>query len=407
MVTKALEGIRVIECGMWMAGPWASMMLGDLGAEVIKVEDPTLGDPSRGFTVLWGKQVGLGPGRTAVYEMANRNKKSMTLDLKKQASKEVIQRLISKSDIFIHNMAPGVAEQIGIGYDDLARQNPRLIYGAASTNGPKGPDADKRGMDPTAAARSGLMDAMAPPGHDPHYVGGFGDMMAGIMLCHGILAALAARDRSGVGQRVDASVIGSLVWLQNLVINVNYLGESPDIIRFDRSTITNPMAQIYRGSDDKWFYLNLLHPEIFWSRFCEAIEAPYLENDPQFDTGEKRALNIRALTSILEEIFAQKTCSEWLAVFRRYPDFQCEPVQQIQDLATDPQMLANDYIVEIDHPYIGSTIKTTGIPVSLSQTPATIDTVAPEHGQHTEEVLLDVCGYSWDEVAELKSNQVI
>ena len=312
MTSAALEGERVIDCGLWLAGPWASMMLGDLGAEVIKVEDPVHGDPSRGLDHIMGKPVGLVPGRSAVYEATNRNKKSITLDLKKPESREVMGRLVAKSDIFIQNMSPGVAERIGLEYDELAAINPRLIYGAASGNGTKGPDADKRIMDPVAAARSGLMDTLTPPGHAPHYVSGFGDMMTGVMPCNGLLAALAARDRTGLGQRVDTSVIGSLVWLQNMVINVYYMGQSPDIFRFSRSDSPNPMSQIYRCSDDKWIYLNLLiQPDLFWSSFCESIDAPHLEHDPKFDTTEKRRLNAPELTSILDEIFAQKTRAEW------------------------------------------------------------------------------------------------
>lgn len=407
MTSKALEGIRVIDCTLWLAGPWASMMLADLGAEVIKIEDPVHGDPSRGFAVMWGKDIGLGPGRTAVYEAANRNKKAITLDLMKPESKDVMKRLVAESDIFVQNMTPGCADNLGIGYDYLSTINPRLIYGTASNNGPKGPDANRRGMDPTAAARSGLMDTLTPPGHTPFYAGGFGDMMAGVMLSYGLLAALAARDRIGLGQRVDTSVIGSLVWLQNLIINVYYMGKSPDIIRFDRAAMPNPMHQIYLCKDDKWIYLNLLQPDVFWTRFCESIGTPELEHFPLFETTEKRAINARSLTSILDGIFAQKTSAEWLEIFHSYPDFQCEPIQRIQDLATDPQIVENDYIIDVEYPFLGKTLKAAGFPISLSQTPATIENVAPEHGQNTEEVLLDVCGYSWDEVAELKSKQVI
>ena len=400
-----LEGIRVIDCTIWQLGPWATMMLGDLGAEVIKIEDPVLGDPSRGLTMMWGHPMQLAPGRSILWEASNRNKKSMTLDLKKKEALGVVHRLVERSDIFVQNMAPGVADKLGIGYEALRQHNPKLIYGAASTNGPRGPDAAKPGMDPTAAARSGFMDAISLPGQSPQYVLGFGDLMAGVMLSHGLLAAVAARERLGVGQKVEASVLGSLVWLQNLILNMHLL-TGLGFPRFNRLGVGNPMSNLYQCSDGKWFYLNLLYPDRFWGDCCKALGIEEIEKDPRFDTTEKRALNNKALIAIFDRVFAAKTRSQWFEVFRGYPDFQYEAVQSIHDLPTDPQMIDNNYIVDVDHPVLGST-KMVGLPVLLSETPAAIRTLAPEHGEHTEEVLLQVCGYSWNEIAELKDKKVI
>ncbi|MFA4835189.1 MAG: CoA transferase [Dehalococcoidia bacterium] len=400
-----LEGVRVIDCTIWQMGPWATMMLGDLGAEVIKIEDPVLGDPSRGLTMMWGQSMQLSPGRSVLYECSNRNKKSMTLDLKKKDALEIVYRLVERSDIFVQNMAPGVADRLGVGYEVLRQHNPKLIYGSGSSNGPYGPDAAKPGMDPVVAARSGFIDALTPPGQTPQYVLGFGDLMAAVMLVQGILAALTARERLGVGQKVEASVLGSLVWLQNLIVNMHLL-TGHGFPRFDRFGVQNPMSNFYQCSDGKWLYLNLHQPDRFWSDCCKALGIEELEKDPRFDTTEKRVANSKEVISIFGKAFAARTRSEWLKVFRDYPNFQYEPVQSASDLPADPQIIENNYIVDVDHPVLGS-IKMVGLPVLLSQTPAAIKTVAPEHGQHTEEVLLEICGYSWDKIAELKNKKVI
>ncbi|MFQ5825790.1 MAG: CaiB/BaiF CoA transferase family protein [Dehalococcoidia bacterium] len=404
-MSTPLEGIRVVDWTILQQGPVAASMLGDLGAEVIKIEQRVTGDPARGFTNIMGLPATALAKRNFYFETNNRNKKGMTLDLKKERAREVVYRLVEKSDVFVQNFRKGVAERLGLGYETLSRYNPKLIYATASGYGPEGPESTRPSIDPAGLARAGMMEVLAPLGMPPQYPpGGLADQMGAVMLAYGVLAALVARERQGVGQRVDASHIASVMWLESMAVH-QYLITGKEAPKWNRQRSGNPLHNAYRCADGKWLFMGLLQPDRYWPQFCQALGISELEQDPPFATTENRRDHREELIAILDERFATRTSSEWFSHLSNFPDLIFEVVSGIPDLPHDPQVIANDYIVEVEHPTEGPT-KMLGVPVKFSQTPGRVGLV-PEFGQHTEEVLLDICGYSWEEIAELKEQEVI
>ncbi len=404
-MSMPLEGLRVVDLSRALQGPSATMMLGDLGAEVIKVEPRISGDPARGWIIVYGVSMLYGDGRNLVFDCLNRNKKSITLDLKKEEGRQVIYDLVKKSDIFVQNLRQGVVERRGLGYEVLKQHNPKLIYASASPYGPLGPDAAKPAMDPDVAARSGFMANVNTLGEPYTLVPGVCDQMGGVMLAYAIMAAVVARERLGVGQKVDSSLIASVAWLQTVMVHT-YLIAGHSYTRQSRFDVQSALSNSYQCADGKWFLLTLFQQDKLWPDFCKALGIEALEKDPRFDTAQTRNANTRELTTMCEKIFATKTLAEWFEIFKNYPDLQYEAIQSIGDLATDPQMLANNYIVDVPDPSLGS-VKLLNIPFGLSETPGSIRSVSPELGQHTEEVLTEICGFSWDKIAELKEKEVI
>ncbi|MEE8472045.1 MAG: CoA transferase [Dehalococcoidia bacterium] len=400
-----LDGIRVVDWTILQQGPVASSMMGDLGAEVIKIEQRGVGDPGRGFANILGLPASALGTRNFYFEANNRNKKSLVLDLKKEGAQEIVYRLVEKSDIFVQNFRQGVAEKLGLGYETLSGYNPELIYATASGYGPEGPESGRPSIDPAGLARTGMMEVLAPLGMPPQYPpGGLADQMGAVMLAYGVLAALVARERTGVGQRVDASHVASVMWLESMVVH-QYLYTGREAPKWNRQRSGNPMHNSYLCSDGKWLFLGLLQPDRHWPQFCLAMDFPELEKDSRFDTFESRRDHREELIAILDERFAARTSGEWAAHLGTFRDFIFEVVNKVSDLPTDPQVIANDYIVEVDHPTYGPT-KMLGVPIKFSKTPGRVG-LAPEFGQHTEEVLLDICGYSWEEITGFKDREVI
>ncbi len=398
-----LEGIRVVDWTIWQQGPLASSLLGDLGAEVIKVEDRISGDPGRGLSKLIKAAVGATAGNY-YFDTMNRSKKGITLDLRKEKGKEILYRLVEKSDVFVQNFRRGVAEELGVDYATLSRCNPRLIYASGSGWGPKGPLSHESAYDAAAQARSGLMTIAGAGGLPLMRQGGIGDQMGGIMTAYGVLAALVARERLGVGQELDSSLLGSLLLLMGH--NVAYkLMLGIEMPNHDRASNGNPLWNYYKCADGKWIMLGELQPDRVWPNVCKALGIQELEKDPRFENIFARGKNCEALISILDKVFAARTRDEWLQIFREY-DFVYQVVNTISEVVDDPQVLANDYITEFDHPSHGK-VKMLGTPVKFSKTPARITSWAPEHGQHTEEVLTEILGYTWDDIIKLKDEEVI
>jgi crotonobetainyl-CoA:carnitine CoA-transferase CaiB-like acyl-CoA transferase len=398
-----LEGLRVIDWTIWQQGPVASAMLGDLGADVIKIESKDGGDPGRGIVAIAGQ----GSKRLNFYfEANNRNKQSLALDLKQPEAREIVYRLAAISDVFVQNFRKGVADRLGLGADELRTRNPRLIYANATGYGPEGPESGDPSFDHLGLARSGIMFAAGEPDMPPQAIGGgVADQMGAILLAYGVLAAVVARERYGVGQVVDASHLGSMSFLQGLSLTSRLINGAA-FPRVPRSRAFNPLWNHYRCGDDKWLALAMLQPDRYWADFTRAIGRPELETDARFATMGPRAGNCAALIEILDATFAQKPRADWLDILRKGGDFIFTIVNSLNDLPSDPQMLANDYIVDFEHPTQGKT-QYVGIPVRLSETPGSIRAPAPEHGQHTELLLTDLLGYSWDEVGALRERGVI
>jgi crotonobetainyl-CoA:carnitine CoA-transferase CaiB-like acyl-CoA transferase len=403
-MTMPLDGIRVVDWTIWQQGPVAAVMLGDLGAEVIKVEERTGGDPGRG--VLRAQGMDLSDRPNFYFEANNRNKKSLTVDLKKPEGVEIVRRLADRADVFVQNFRFGVAARLGLDAATLRARNPRLIYASATGYGPEGAERAAPSFDYLGIARSGIMLAAGEPGQPPLAIaGGIADQMGAVMLAYGVLAALLAREKTGRGQEVDASHLGSMAWLQGLSLSAKLmLGFA--LPRMPRAQAVNPLWNHYRCADDKWLALSMLQPDRYWAKLCEALGIPQAATDARFVTMDVRAANAAACVALLDEVFASRPRAEWIARLTPSGDFIVSIVNAVDDLPEDPQVLANGYVTAFEHPVHGPT-RVVGMPVRLSETPGAIRLAAPEFGQHTEEVLLDVLGYTWDDIARLRDAEVI
>lgn len=401
-----LEGIRVLDWTIWQQGPVATAFLGDLGAEVIKIEEKGAGDPGRGLRRVRGIDTSLPEGRNFYFEYNNRNKKSLTVDIRKEKGREVIYRLVKNSDVFVQNFRPGVAERRGLDYKTLSQYNPRLIYATASGFGPRGPESKEPAFDYLGLARSGIMLAVGEPDMPPlGLTGGIADQMGAIMLAFGIVIALLVREREGIGQELDVSHLGSMMALQGLhLAAITLLGK--ELGRQSRNAAFNPLWNHYRCKDGRWLALAHLQPDRYWSSFCKAIGREDLEKDPRFADALAREKNAPQLIAILDEVFATKTCEEWIHTLKEKGDFICCPINSPGDLPNDPQVIANEYIKEWEHPVLGK-VKLPAFPIQFGKSETSFRIPAPELGQHTEEVLLEVGGYSWEEIEELRREEVI
>lgn len=405
-MASPLEGIRILDWTQWQMGTIASAMLADLGAEVIHIEDRERGDPGRGIRTTRGLGVDLPQGLSAYFEYVNHNKKGITVDLKKNEGKEIIYRLIKNSDVFVHNFRQGVPERLGLDYDTLSQYNPKLVYAALSGYGPKGPDAQEPAFDYPGLARSGIMTIAGEPDTPPvGFAGGIADQMGAIMASYGILAALLARERLGIGQQIDVSHLGSVMALEGLTIAMKLL-TGQEIPRKNRPKEANPLWNHYKCADGKWIALGMLQADRYWPFVCKALGIEHLEKDPRFENMDRRRENCEELISIMDKIFGTKPSAEWRKRLKEAGDIIFAPVQTISDLVDDPQVWANEYLIEFNHRVLGP-IKVMGIPVQFSKTPGAISREAPAFGEHTEEVLIEVGGYSWEDIAALKDKEAI
>jgi CoA:oxalate CoA-transferase len=396
-----LAGVRVVEITMFQQGPVAGTKLADLGADVIKVE-PKEGDPARGFMRLIGATVGL-KGHNYYFESNNRNKRSVALDLKSAQGKEIFLKLIDKADVFVTNMSIDAPIKIGIGPDDLLKRNPRLIYAHSSGWGRKGPDAGDLSFDYTGIARSGLMMCAGEKGSPPsQLLPGMGDQIGGLVLAWAVTAALYAREKTGKGQLVDTSLMGSIIALTGLILDAPaMLGK--EYPRDSRTDAGNPMYNHYRCRDDKWIAVAHLQPDRYWPTFCKAMEIAHLEKDARFNSMEARGSNSKELIRILDEKFASKTRDEWLKQLKQAGCI-CTPIQSLTEVTRDPQAFANNYMIEVDHPDVGK-LTQVGFPWDFSDTPASWRTKAPGLGEHTAEILSEI-GYTEEEIGNLKSSGI-
>jgi len=403
-VKKPLEGIRVLDCGIYHAGPGGPAILGDLGAEVIKIEEPGRGDPIR-----YQKQIGrisfeIAGGRSIFCEGANRNKKSVTVDLKTREGQDIVYRLAAKSDVFLTNMRPHALEKMKMTYPVLRKINDRLIYAVVSAFGPKGPDKDRGGFDYQGQARSGYMYSMGEAGMPP-LVSQFGiiDQATAIMASHQIITALFMRERSGKGQEVHVSILGTAISLLYFNVLITQMGgfEPP---RHRRAT-EQPLRNYYECKDGRWLMMTLTPQDRHWGPLCRALGLPDLEHDPMFDTSEKRLAHAEQLVRIFDDAFATRPREEWLKVFAEY-DLIFSAVHTLKDMAEDPQILENGYLVDFEHPTLGK-IKIPGYPGHFSESRAGTTSAAPELGQHTEEILSALCGFSKEEIGTLREKKVI
>ena len=319
----------------------------------------------------------------------------------------MLRELVARADVFVQNFRKGVAERRGLGYASLREDNPKLIYASATGYGPEGPDSAEPSFDYLALARSGIMLAAGEPDMPPLGIaGGVADQMGAVMLAYGILAALLARERHGVGQEVDASHLSSMMWLQGLSLSCLLMLGLP-VPRVFRSQAFNPLWNHYRCADERWIALGMIQSDRYWADFVRAIGRPELAGDERFRDLAARGANAEACVAILDEVFATRPRADWIEQLRRAEgDFIVTVVNAPADLPEDPQVRANDYVVDFEHPQHGKT-RVLGVPVRLGETPGSVREPAPELGQHTEEILLDVLGYDWERITALRERGVI
>jgi crotonobetainyl-CoA:carnitine CoA-transferase CaiB-like acyl-CoA transferase len=406
-----LDGIRIIDWTIWQQGPVAGAMLGDLGAEVIKIEERERGDGGRGMLAF-------DDGKSPYWEMNNRNKKSLAIDLKNPEGVELVRQLIAKADVFIQNFRPSVAEKIGLGYESLKQLNPRLIYASASAFGPKGPEARSRAYDLIGQARSGLLLQSEDQAEPNMPDGGMADQMGAIMLAYGVLAGLMARERHGVGQKVDTSLLGSMMWLRGLPFVRELIKQDgktvvSEMSKHKQSTVPtrtdpgNPLWNTFKCGDGKWIALAILTSDPHWPVVLEALgNPPELADDPRFADHWSRCQHAREATAILDPLFGSQPRDYWLDRLVAKGDLPVCAINTTAEAANDPQAILNGYITELDHPAHGK-IRLPGFPVTLSDTPARIHRQAPEFGEHTEDILINLLGLSWDAVTALRTKEII
>jgi crotonobetainyl-CoA:carnitine CoA-transferase CaiB-like acyl-CoA transferase len=400
-----LKGIKIIDWTIWQQGPVATAMLADMGAEVIKIEERDKGDPGRNIFSMGGASAQRS-GVNYYFEANNRHKRSIALDLSKPKAREIVYRLAERSDVFVQNFRKGVAGRLGLGYADLRARNPKIIYANSTGYGPNGPDSGEPSFDYMAQARSGIMNIASIDGEEPIYLnGGIADQMGAIMLAYGIMTALVARERYGIGQEVNASHLGSMIALQGLNVSMRTM-MGKEFPRNTRDDAFNPLWNHYKCADGLWICLGMLQTDRYWKDFCAALGMSELVDDPRFNSMKGRGKNHRELVALLDKVFASKPRTEWLKVLKEGGDFIYTIVNTISDLPTDPQVLANDYIVDYEHEAFGKT-QLVGVPVILSETPGNPRGRAPELGENTEMLLTETLGYSWEDVASLREEGVI
>ncbi|MBI2867813.1 MAG: CoA transferase [Chloroflexi bacterium] len=396
-----LQAIKVVELAAFVFGPHAACHLGDMGAEVIKIEHPAGGDPSRGMAAIRSLPIA---GLNYLFEQDNRNKKSVTLDLRQAAGREIAYKLVERADVFVSNFQVEVLQRLGMDYETLAKINPRLVYALGSGWGLRGPDKDLQAFDFVAFARCGLMATMGEPDcPPPTALPGMGDHIAATTLAFGIMVALFHRQATGQGQLVHTSLLGSLIEAGSLNLQA-CLSSGQDVPRVARTSAANPLWNYYQTKDGRWLQLAMLQTDRHWPDLCQALSLQKLEYDSRFSSHQSRVANNVALISILDQVFADRTLDEWAVNFRGR-NVIWGYVSTYAQVAQDPQVRENNHIVEFEHPAAGL-IELVGLPVELDKTPGEIRLAAPELGQHTEEVLLSL-GYDWKAISELKESNVI
>ncbi|MCZ6873403.1 MAG: CoA transferase [bacterium] len=394
---KPLDGVRVLDLSRYIFGPFCTQTLGDLGADIIKVEPRQGGDPAR--------YIG-GPAEDGVsvsFLARNRNKRSLAMDMRKPAAQDILRRLAEQSDVLIHNFRPGIMDRMGLATTQLRELNPTLIYCSLSGYGQSGPMTAWPGQDLLIQGMSGIISTTGWTDGPPVAAGVFlADMTGAITATYGVLLALQARHRHGIGQEMDVSLLDAMIALQSMDVTA-YLNshQLPGKSGSGHWMSSQPYG-IFRTAD-KLLVLNA-SSEDWWGRLCKAPEFVTLAADARFATRESRRQHGPALIAVLEAILRNKTRDEWLDYLSTF-DVLCTPVYDYEELFNNPQVHHNDMVVTQQHPQVGD-IRVIGMPVKFSKTPGDIRTPAPLLGQHTDDILQNL-GYSAHHIAQLRQDEVI
>ena len=390
-MTGPLEGVTVVELGVWVAAPAAGGILADWGADVVKIEPPA-GDPAR----MWGRLLGLGPGVNPPFEMDNRSKRSVVLDLRTVDGRGNALELLAAADVFVTNVRPAALERLGLDFETVAVRNPALVYGIITGYGLAGPDANRPAFDVAAFwARAGIADLLTRPGEIPPFQrGGMGDHSAGMTLAAAICAALVSRNRTGAGQLVTTSLYRQGAYTISFDLNTLLMTGQP-ITLGQRETMGNPCMNNYATADGRRFWIVGLEADRHWPALCRAVQRPDWLTEERFATARARAAGAVELIAELDRIFATRPLSEWAAVFDEDPDFFWSPVNSLDDVLADGQFHDAGGVVYV--PSGAGTEETVAMvasPADFSGTPAQPRCIAPELGQHTDEVLAGLASQS-------------
>lgn len=400
---RPLDGIRIVECGIWHAGPGATAILGDLGAEVIKIESLS-GDPERyhaGFGPL-GSMTNGRPDWNLMFEFSNRNKRGISIDTNTTDGKAILHRLIESADVFVTNLRAATKPKAGIDYASLSKINPNIIHVNVSGFGPEGPMKDVGGFDPMGQAISGMIFLTGQ--ENPVLLQELIlDQMTAITASHAILTALLSRERQGRGQEVHLSLYGSALWLMNANVFATSVLQKNVQVRWER--LKNPaLRNNFKCQDGKWI-MSANHPEHkYWPIFCVAVGRPDLMDDPRFLTPALRRINIGELILLLDAVFAARSRQEWLGILLQ-AGLNFTPMNDLTDVIDDPQALINGYITDYDHPSLGL-IRMPGYPISFGGNIAGAHSAAPGLGEHTASVLAEM-GYDSAEISRLVQENII
>ena len=396
---KALDGIRVLDLTRALAGPFCTLMLGDHGADVVKIEIPGFGDDTR----RWGPPF---IGEESAYFLSiNRNKRSLTLNFKEEKAKEIFRALAKDADVVVENFTPGVMGRFGLGYDEIKSINPGIVYCSISGFGQDGPYSSRPAYDQIMQGVSGLMSITGEPDGEPQKVGiAVADIGAGMWAAFAIMAAIHNRthEGEGQGQYIDISMMDAQVaWLTYQAANFFATGEPPKRLGAAHPNLVP--YQAFMCQDNK--YLNLaVGSERIWDRFCDGMKMPELKENPDYITNVERAQNRIKIVPFLQEIFLKRPVMDWVEQLQKV-SVPCGPINNLADVFSDPQILSRNMYLEMAHPTLGK-IKQTGIPIKFSRTPGGLDRHPPLLGEHNQEVL-ESLGYSPAEIEELKAQEVI
>ena len=402
MDAQAFEGVRVVELAQWVFVPVAGALLADWGAEVVHIEHPD-GDPYRALATQ-----GIGSDRDGInlsVALANRGKRSLTLDVRKEQGLAVMHRLLETADVFLTNMRPGALKRLHLDAETLRARYPKMVYARGHGYGAQGPDADQPGYDSSAFwARGGMAYILTPPEREfpISQRGAIGDRNAAMALAFAISAALLKKERTGAGSLVDVSLLGTAMWTLSSDVLAALSGSSPEPAP-GRGQTFNPLIGAYQTSDGRHIQLVFLQPDRYWPDFCRLIGREDLAADPRFADMQTRRDNADACIAELDAEFAKRSFAEWKSLLAKM-DAPWAPVQSLTELIDDPQVIANDYISDITLDD-GRSYRLPNVPIQVDGQTAPLER-APEHGEHTEMLLLEM-GYDWADIGALQEAGVI
>jgi crotonobetainyl-CoA:carnitine CoA-transferase CaiB-like acyl-CoA transferase len=396
-----MEGVKVVEIGVWIAGPAAGGILADWGADVVKIEPPGIGDPARTFQSMLGADLPFNP----IFENDNRSKRSIVIDLSNETGRELALELIDGADVFVTNVRMKALARLGLDPDSLLERCPRLVYAVVSGYGLEGPDADRAAYDIAGFwARSGIAASLTSPGgHPPFQRGGMGDHNAGLAAAGAVSAALYSREKTGKGQLVSTSLLREGLYTLSFDLALGVRFGIPLQVA-DRKTMGNPCINNYADKDGRWFWIVGLEAERHWPPLARVVGHPEWMDDPRFATVVARAENAAELIASLDAIFATRTREEWAEVFATEEDLWWAPVQTTEEVLSDPQVLASGGLVAV--PDGDGTTLLPATPVDFGGTPWAPRSMAPALGQHSDEILREL-GRSGDEIEALRAASIV